>query len=370
MLVAESLLDDERIHGLLTEDLELFVAFMSFPVVGAFIAARHPDNAVGWIFVGVGVLTGLLGLGSAYARYGLVLHPEKQLPAATLGAWLGNWAWLPLIATIPTFPFLLFPTGRPPSRRWVPIAWCSGLLIGFVTTWAMLEEKLVGEGYSVENPIGIQGLGDVEQQDFLLFLLFALVLLCAASLIFRYRSAVTEERQQLKWFAVACVLLTVDFIVSEFLPVPDVVSAACLGAIPVSVGIAMLRYRLYDIDVIINRTLIYGVLTAILGLVYFALVVVLQRITDALIPGSTLAVAGSTLAVAALFRPLRARVQTLIDSRFYRRKYDAARVLERFAARLRDEVDLDHVRGDLLSVVRETMQPERASLWLRTEVDT
>ena len=304
-----------------------------------------------------------------YARYGLVLHPEKQLPATTVGAWLEGWAWLPLIATIPTFLFLLFPTGRPPSRRWVPVAWFAGLLIGLVTVLSMLKETLVGDGYSIRNPIGIEGLVDVESIDTLLFPLYPLVLLCAGSLIFRYRSAPFEERQQLKWVAVTAVLLALGIVLGEVFNLPDLLFPFFLGAVPVSVGIAMLKFRLYDIDVIINRTLIYGTLTAVLGIVYFALVVLLQRITDALTSSSDLAVAGSTLAVAGLFRPARARVQAFIDSRFYRRKYDAVRVLDLFATSLRADVDLDHVRLNLLSVVRETMQPEHASLWLRTQAD-
>jgi hypothetical protein len=369
ILAPVALLEEKGPYGFWAGDVGIFVGFMAFPVIGALVAARHPRNAIGWLFLGVGILVGLLGLGSAYARYGLVLHPEKHLFGTTLAAWLESWLWLPLLGTIPTFLFLLFPTGRPPSRRWVPLAWFMGIHIALITVLSMLEERLVAEGYSIRNPIGIGGLTDIEQMEALLLPFFPAVFLCASSLVFRYRRASIEERQQLKWVAVACALLAVEIGVSEVVRVPDLVFAICLGAIPVSVGIAMLRYRLYDIDVIINRTLIYGVLTSILGLIYVSLVVVLQRVTDAVAPRSDLAVAASTLAVAALFRPLRGSVQTLIDSRFYRRKYDAARVLERFAARLRDEVDLDHVRGDLLSVVRETMQPERASLWLRTEAD-
>ncbi|MDQ3659616.1 MAG: hypothetical protein M3454_00865 [Actinomycetota bacterium] len=356
-------------YGSLAEDIALSAAFMAFPIIGALIASRHPTNAIGWLFLSIGLLVGLLTLGTLYARYGLVLHPEKQLPATTLGAWLEGWAWLPLIATIPTFLFLLFPTGRPPSRRWVPVAWFAGLHIGLVTVSSMLKENLVGEGYSIRNPIGIEGLVDVENIDILLFPLYPVALLCASSLIFRFRHGPFEERQQLKWVAVAATLLVVGIVMGEVFYLPDLLFPFFLGAVPVSVGVAMLKYRLYDIDVIINRTLIYGVLTAILGIVYFTLVVLLQGITNALTSSSDLAVAGSTLAVAALFRPARARVQAFIDSRFYRRKYDAERVVDIFTASLRANVDLDHVRLNLLSIVRETMQPERASLWLRREAN-
>ena len=162
-------------YGTLAEDIALSAVFMAFSIIGALIASRHPTNAIGWLFLSIGLLAGLLTLGTLYARYGLVLHPEKQLPATSVGAWLEGWAWLPLIATIPTFLFLLFPTGRPPSRRWVPVAWFAGLLIGLVTVLSMLKENLVGDGYSIRNPIGIEGLVDVERID-ILFIVPALSL--------------------------------------------------------------------------------------------------------------------------------------------------------------------------------------------------
>lgn len=354
----------DSLDGSLAEEIALLVAFMAFPVVGTLIASRHPRNAVGWLLLGIGLLTAALVVASGYTRYGLVLHPDWNLPATTLGAWIENWAWLPLLSTITTLLFLLFPTGRPPSRRWRPVVWIAGAHISLITVLSMLEEKLRGDGFLIDNPIGISGLGDVEEMSLLLLPLFPLVLLCASSLIFRYRSASYEERQQLKWVAVAAFLFAVGTTVGEILQLPTILFPLFLGALPASIAVAMLKYRLYDIDLIINRTLVYGGLTALLATTYFGIVVLLQGVIPAA-GDSDLTIAGSTLAVAALFRPLRTRLQGFIDRRFYRRKFDAQRTLESFSSRLRDDVDLDHLSADLLGVVRETMQPEHASLWLR-----
>ena len=361
----------DSLDGSVAEELALSMAFLAFPVVGALIASRHPRNAVGWLCLGIGVLVSSLVLATSYARYGLVLHPERGLPGTTIAAWIEDWAWIPLLGTIPTLFFLLFPTGRPPSRRWQPVAWFTGIFISVVTVGSMLEEELGGGGqYRIDNPIGIPGLGDVEEMDLLLLPLLPLALLCASSLVFRYRAAPTDERQQLKWVATAAALFAAGVIAGDSLGLPDIMFAIFLGAVPLSIGIAMLRYRLYEIDLIINRTLVYGALTAILAIVYLGLVVVLQQVTSAFAPESELAVAASTLAVAGLFRPLRSRIQSFIDRRFYRSKYDAARTLDRFAQRLRDEVDLDTLSDDLIAVVRDTMHPAHASVWLRSGADS
>jgi hypothetical protein len=353
----------DSLDGSLAEEMALLVAFMAFPVVGALIASRHPRNAVGWLLLGVGFLTAALVVGSGYTRYGLVLHPDWNLPATTLGAWIENWAWLPLLSTITTLLLLLFPTGRPPSRRWRPVAWISGAHISLITVLSMLEDKLRGHGFSIDNPIGINGLGDVEKMSLLLLPLFPLVLLCASSLIFRYRRASFEERQQLKWVAVAAFLFAVGTTVGEILQLPTILFPLFLGALPASIAVAMLKYRLYDIDLIINRTLVYGALTALLGATYLGLVVVLQGAIPAA-DDSDLTIAGSTLAVAALFLPLRGRVQSFIDRRFYRHKYDAAKTLYDFTQRLRDEIDLQTLTHELVAVVDRTMEPRHVSLLL------
>jgi hypothetical protein len=234
------------------------------------------------------------------------------------------------------------------------------------------------DGYAtIENPVALTGpAGQVMKfiGDFGAGLLFACILAAGISLLFRLRRSRGEERLQIKWFAYASAMAAAIFMIAsvaysqggESQPVIDLLFAVGLAAIPTAAGVAILKYRLYDIDLIVNRTLVYGALTATLALAYLATVVVLQS----LVPGaqsSDLAVAGSTLAVAALFRPARARIQAFIDRRFYRRKYDAAHTLESFSARLRDQIDLETLEGELLDVVTETMQPAHASLWLRTE---
>jgi hypothetical protein len=362
----------DSLAGSLVEELGLTAAFVAFPVVGALIASRHPRNAVGWLLLGIGLLVAVLVLSTSYARYGLVLHPDRQLPGATLAAWVENWAWLPLVGTICTVLLLLFPTGRPPSRRWRPVAWVAGGYISLIMMLSMLEERLINEhfpgdpdGYNLANPIGIRGLGDVEDMVLVLVPSLPLILLCASSLIFRYRNAPSAERQQLKWVAVAAMLLAAGMTVGDWAQLPDILFPLTLAALPASIGVAMLKYRLYDIDVIINRTLVYGALTAILGLFYFVLVVLLQQLTEPITPESDLAIAGSTLAVAALFRPARSRVQSFIDRRFYRRKYDAAKTLDEFTQRLRDEIDLASLTEELLDAVDRTIQPRHGSVWLR-----
>jgi K+-sensing histidine kinase KdpD len=273
--------------------------------------------------------------------------------------------------TIPTLLFLLFPTGRPPSRRWIPVAWFAAIYVSIVTLLSMLEETL--SGYGLDNPIGIRGLGDVEEMGIVFVPLIPLILLCASSLVFRYRQAHSEERQQLKWVAVAAVVFAVGVIMGEMaerFELPEIAFPIFLGALPASIGVAMMKYRLYDIDVIINRTLVYGVLTAILGFVYVGLVLILQQVTASVTRVSDLAIAVSTLTVAGLFRPARSRVQALIDRHFYRRKYDAVKTVDEFSQRLRSEVELESLTRELLDVINRTMQPRYASVWLRTSSGT
>jgi hypothetical protein len=353
----------DSLDGSVAEQIGLSGAFMAFPAVGALIASRHPRNAVGWLFLGIGLLVSVLVVATSYAQYGLVLHPERDLPGTTLAAWVENWAWLPLLSLIPTVLILLFPTGRPPSRRWKPVAWFAGAYISVITLLSMFEERL--SGYSLDNPIGIRGLGDVEEMGFVFVPLFPLIFICASSLIFRYHRALSEERQQLKWVAVAAVLFGAGMIVGEWLQPPEFMFPILLGALPVSIGVAMMKYRLYDIDLIINRTLVYGGLTAMLGVVYLGLVFALQQVTSSVTPKSDIAVAGSTLVVAALFRPVRSHFQGFIDRRFYRHKYDAVKTLDEFTQRLRDEIDVDALARELVDVVDRTMEPTHVSLWLQ-----
>jgi hypothetical protein len=270
---------------------------------------------------------------------------------------------------------LLFPDGRMPSRRWLPVAVLTGVgTLGMIVLGALSDTLHLNEapGYRIDNPIGIEGLGYVEDLPIfgvLTGLLFFGIIGAAASVVVRFLRSRGIERQQMKWFVYAVVPMLL--IPTEgFLPgiISSVVLSVVLIGLPTAIGIAVLRYRLYDIDILINRTLVYGTLTATLVALYFGGIVMLQGLF-LLLTGqrSTLAVVASTLVIAALFNPLRRRIQSFIDRRFYRRKYDARKTLEGFSTKLRDETDLDALSGTLVGVVRETMQPAYASLWLRPD---
>jgi hypothetical protein len=298
-------------------------------------------------------------------------HPDAL---AVLGAWVQSWYWLLLLALTFVYLPLLFPDGRLPSRRWLPLAVVPGIATLGTVVLGALTDTLSGQNvdYKIDNPIGIEGLEPVEKLPIfgLLSVLLGVGIVAAmASVVVRFRRFRGTERQQMKWFLYAAALLS-SFLASDYLP--DVVGEVLFGvgliALPTVIGVAVLRYRLYGIDHVINRTLVYSPLTAMLGLVYLGGVVSLQYAFRALTgQGSQIAIVASTLAIAALFNPLRRRVQAFVDRRFYRRKYDAAKTLESFSSKLRDETDLDRLGVELVSVVRETMQPAHASLWLRLD---
>ena len=336
-------------------------------VVGGLVASRRPANPVGWFFLGIGGCMAITVVAAEYATYGL--------PRAQAMAWLQSWLWVPGVMLLFCFLPLYFPDGRLVSRRW---RWVVRLALIACVTGAALFALSPGEipYMGVDNPLGIEALRPVS--DFLetiyLALYFLLWFASAASLVARFRRSGSTERQQIKWLAFAASAVPVWFLTNAPIEaaVPNlfqVVDALIFSAlIPVAAGVAILRYRLYDIDVVINRTLVYGSLTATLVAVYFGGIVVLQRVFVVLTgERSTLAIVASTLLIAALFNPLRRRIQWFIDRRFYRRKYDARKTLEAFSFRLRDETDLETLNGDLVGVVRETMQPAHASLWLRSD---
>jgi hypothetical protein len=328
---------------------------LSFATVGALVASRRPDSPLGWIMCGAGLAYALGGVSVTYVESTLARGDDDVL--ATLADWVSGWVWMLGIGPAATFLLLLFPTGRLPSRRWRPVAWtAAGALTLMVVGIALTP--LAGAEVAA-------GLGS--------FLLLLAVLASVASLVFRFGRARGEERRQLKWLtyaaAVTGLVLLLIIVAESTIGVSDELSntliSVSVAALPVSMGIAILRHGLFDIDVVINRTLVYVTLTATLVGAYVGAVLLLQLALSPLTEESDLAIAGSTLAVAALVRPVRARIQELVDRRFYRRKYDAARTLEGFGTRLRDQVELDSLSVELRAVVAETMQPAHVSLWLR-----
>jgi hypothetical protein len=347
---------------------------VSFSVVGALITSQRPENPIGWIFLAVGFLQGFLSAADQYAIYALLTNPGA-VPLGGEASWLGQWIWAPGLGLILVFLPLLFPDGHPPSPRWRSVGWLGGLSIGLTVVSSMIllwpergPALLTGD----ESPSHVLQV----LVDFIaLPMLFVAGLGAVISVLVRFHRSRGDERQQIKWFASAAALSLVWIIVfgqsTRGLPGAIVALSGLLvvPSIPIATGIAILRYRLYDIDLIINRTLVYGSLSASLALVYFGGVATTQAIFRALTGQEQpqLAIVVSTLAIAALFNPLRRRIQGFIDRRFYRSKYDARKTLEAFSAKLRDETDLDALRDELVRVVRETMQPAHVALWLRPE---
>jgi len=342
--------------------------------VGTIIVSRRPENPVGWILCAIGFLWASNIFSGLYAIRVLVTNPGS-LPAGEVAAWVATWVVYPAFGLL-AYLFLLFPDGRPLSPRWHTLLWINGILIvAGSAVWALTPGPIAGlEG--IRNPLGIEGYGITLEfaGQLLFYAVDVLVLVSVVSVYLRLRRASGEERQQIEWLVYAAALLGIVVVVGVvgdlffggfgwwiFLVV--ILAFLCL---PISIGVAVLRYRLYDIDIIINRTLVYGSLTAMLVLVYVGCVIGLQYTLRTLTgEESQLAIVASTLLVAALFNPFRRRVQAFIDRRFYRRKYDARKTLEEFSAKLRDETDIDALNSELLSAVRETVQPEHASLWLR-----
>jgi hypothetical protein len=361
----------------------LAIIAVSFSVVGALIASQRPENTIGWIFLAVGFFYGLLSTADEYAIYALLTNPGS-LPLGAQASWLGQWVWAPGLSLILVFLPLLFPDGHPPSHRWRPVAWLGGLSIGLavvssiILLWPERGPALV-TGDEYPSHVLQAHVLQVLVEFVAVPMLFVAGLGAVISLFVRFRRARGGERQQIKWFASAAVLTLVWLLVfGQASPhgLPEVIVALSfllvIPSIPIATGIAILRYRLYDIDVIINRTLVYGSLTVTLAAVYLGSIVVLQTLQYRVSVGITgqteqsqLVIVVSTLVIAALFTPLRRRIQSFIDRRFYRSKYDARKTLEAFSIKLRDETDLDALSDDLVGVVRETMQPAHVSVWLR-----
>jgi hypothetical protein len=351
------------------------LAMTASAVVGGLVASRRPKNPVGWFFLGSAACFALVGFTNGYATYGLLTAPGA-LPGARAMAWLLSWLRVPGVMLLLSFVPLYFPDGRLVSRRW---RWVVRLALFFSVTGAIYSALRPGEiqNEGIVNPLGIEALrpvlGLLDTLTFALY--FPLLFASAASLVVRFSRSGSVERQQIKWLALAALAIPVWFLTNA--PIQAVapglflvIDSLVFATVPVAAGIAILRYRLYDIDVVINRTLVYGSLTALLAVVYLGGVVTTQAIFRTLTGQEEqpqLAIVVSTLVIAALFNPLRRRVQAFVDRRFYRRKYDAAKTLAAFSAKLRDETDLEALNSELVGVVRETMQPAHVSLWLRPD---
>jgi len=368
------------VAGLLGE-----VLFLAFPLVGALIASKHPHNPIGWIMLADGLLWMLRDMFTYYSVYGVAKPGSVPFPVGLAG--VNHWLWVPAGGLLGTYLLLLFPDGKLPSRRWRSLAWLSGAVIVLLSIGVILTPEPLENLGEIRNPFGLGAVPWLTTAGYVVLPLLPLCILASAlSLVMRYRRSGGEEREQIKWIAFAASvvgLLYMIALVSSFIVPSEIWFAAGLPlwldfleyaallsftTVPIAMGFAVLRHRLYDINILINRTLVYGSLTAALVTLYFGGIVVLQRLF-VLLTGqqSTLAVVASTLLIAALFNPLRRRIQSFIDRRFYRAKYDARKTLEVFSSKLRDETDLEALSGDLVGVVRETMQPAHVSLWLRPD---
>jgi hypothetical protein len=359
--------------------------FLAFPLVGVLIASKRPKNAVGWLCLAIGVLWTLGGLLDYYGYYGAATPGSVPFPIVAAG--ISNWIWVPAVGLLGTYVLLLFPDGRLPSRRWRPLAWLSGTVILLLSVGVLLAPGRLDNLAGVRNPFGIEGADWLTVGVYAVLPLLPLCMLASAlSLVLRFRRSGGEERQQIKWIAFSASVVVVVYAIAMIASIVspeeawttagsvwwlNLLTYAVLSSftlVPIAVGIAVLKYRLYEIDLLINRALVYGPLSAMLALIYAGGVVGMQTILRAIAgQESTLAVVASTLAIAALFNPLRRRVQAFVDRRFYRSKYDARKTLEGFSAKLRDETDLEALNKELVGVVSETMQPAHASLWLRPD---
>jgi hypothetical protein len=339
--------------------------------VGAILASRRPENRVGWILLAAGTCSAVQLLVEEYAIFGVV-DRTVPLPGAAFAGWVESWIWLVGVVLIVVITLLLFPNGKFVSPRWRIVAWLAAadLVVG-VAGLAFAAGPLNNAPFAL-NPYPVLG----EPGHYLFYASFAGVVLlatsAAASLVVRYRRSAGAGQQQLKWLALEAVLISIAIVIvglaqafaPTFKPV-QVLFIVVLALMPVAIGVAILRYRLYDIDVLINRALVYAATTAAIALTFFGGIVVLQAGLRPLTGGNEVAVAASTLVCFALFQPIRRRMQSTVDRRFYRSRYDAARTLDRFTSELAGEVDLGAVRASLIEAVGETVQPTHASVWLR-----
>jgi hypothetical protein len=346
------------------EDVYLLPIGVPFLAVGGLLATHHSRNPIGWMFLAFGLVSAVRCLIGAYAERAIKVDPS--LPGGDWAATIAAHIWHPAFGLL-VFSFLLFPNGRMLSPRWrwvgrAAIVTYVGLLLS-----GPFDTDFLRDEFLTAHPVVHGTVADVGSIVFglLLFVNLGLLLAAGVSLVLRLRHSRGEEREQVKWFVYTVAFVMFSFPVSVLVAGSGSIGVFTFPLIPIAAGVAIFKYRLYAIDVVINRTLVYGSLTAALAATYLGSVLLLQLLLGDLTKSSGLAVAASTLAVAALFRPARARIQAAVDRRFYRRKYDAARTLEGFSSRLREQVDLDALGHELRAVVSDTMQPAHVSLWLR-----
>lgn len=363
--------DEESLAAL---NVAFGLVLLVFTLVGALVASRRPRHPVGWLLLGIGVASAVTTFTLGYGRQGLVTDPGS-LPYAEWAAWLSTWLDSSTMGLVILL-LLVFPDGRLASPRWRPLVWLTVVAMALILVDLIFTPGRLYGFEAVENPLGIESAGFLREVDVTGPAIVLLFPVAVIGLFVKRRRATAEGRLQLKWFMFAASLLVVVLVLAAVaevaFPTQSADTASLVGgfvfavvnaSLAASIGIAVLRYRLYDIDLVIRRTVVYGALTATLAGAYLGTVLLLQLVLS---PESDIAIAGSTLAVAALARPLLGRIQEAVDRRFYRSRYDVAHTLESFGARLREEVDLDALGGELRGVVTETMQPSHVSLWLRS----
>jgi hypothetical protein len=341
--------------------------FLVFPLVGALIASRRPQNPIGWLCLVDGLLWTTTNMLDYHSIYVMASPGSVPFPVGLAG--VNHWLWVPTVGLLGTYVFLLFPDGRLPSRRWRPLAWLSGVVIVSGSLGLMLSPGPLDMPRGIRNPFGLEAAPWVALAAHAILPLLPLCMLASAlSLVIRYRRSRGDVRQQIKWIAFAASLVALTYviaIVASFIHPSEIWLAAGLPlwldlieyaallsitSVPIAIGFAVLKYRLYDIDILINRTLVYVSLTAILFGVYFGGVTAIQALLRTISSQEELpqlVIVASTLVIAALFNPLRRRIQSFIDRRFYRSKYDARKTLEAFSTKLRDETDLEELNEDL-----------------------
>jgi hypothetical protein len=349
----------------------LILVVASFGIVGAIVATRLPRNAIGWILWVSGTFMGWSIAANTYANESLERY-AGTLPGTVAVAWLSSVGIIPILCVTAIFVPLLFPDGHLPSAGWRGVAWFAGAAVGLTTVINAIAPGTMSNGVAIQNPTAIPGLGPLPEVLGIAVVgsLAASFVLAVVSVVWRYRRGTSIERQQTRWFASSAVvtLVTVGLGFSGIGPLADggwLLVLAGLALMPIAIGVAILRYRLYDLDRLVSRTISYGLLTGALLGAYATSILVLQGALGAVTEGNTLAVALSTLIVAALFQPIRLRFQRIVDRRFDRARYDAERTTAEFAARLRAEVDLAALADELDSTVNKAVAPSIVGLWLR-----